>query len=59
MPTGALRTRLKKPLTLSSREHPFLVEKPKQPSKKEGGVVLYFSPSVRPEQTIAGGVVLT
>ena len=38
---------------------PLLAEKPKQPSQREGGVVLYFSPSVRPEQTIAGGVVLT
>ena len=57
MPPGALRTRLKKPLTLSSREHRSSRET--QTTLEEGGVVLYFSPSVRPEQTIAGGGVLT
>ena len=43
MPTGALRTRLKKPLTLSSREHPFLVEKPKQPAKRGRSRALLFT----------------
>ena len=58
MPTGALRTRLKKPLTLSSREHRSSRET-QTTLYNQGGVVLYFSPSVRPEQTIAGGGVLT